>query len=894
MRKLVTLFMGLFMMVSLIPAQQYWNQYLVNEDFNGRVTLPEGWSFLSGTTAVFGRGGGASYPDGLRITGSGSGNRGGEFKFPLTPDSTTIYVDLDLLVTKSAINYRNTFQFYLLGNNSLNVNSSTGTEYADVIAGIYLVGSSGKFHVWNNDVKGPSPVETPDAIVPVLSSGQFPAFRRAGVNAFATDSMNLSTITNVDRIAAEWYNLVFKLNFSTKKIDVTITQKTNPENTQTFTDLDFISKTAVDFGSIGMVNNRASNQGNAANADIDATVDNFKIYQKVLSLGLADVTVMYQDAEGNTIKESRVVSQQEVSLEYKLLESDKESFISNGHYYAFDPAATGSQSVVVAQGGSSIVVKFKKAAATTGSYQWKGYVSEMWNEQDANFTTDNSNQLAYQKGNSVEFSDADAGIKTVVLNNKLEVGEGNVVFNAPGYSVTSSGGFLTGSGSVIVNANTSLGFINNLSGPVKVQNDTLTVTNAQVANKFVVSNGATLKSSVALSAPIEGDGGTFTFIPGVVAYTSTIKNAEKVQYAMSAKGNYIAQSGVPRMNFVLDSLVKVNVYSTTGDTVLFDTHNSYTYNAIHLGDKVFQTRSTNPASNGTTVDRIGELTGTEGAVFVGNKVYRMTYNVGSLDTDATFAGTFKPFTTDAWFNRTDFDLVKVGNGTWTLSGNSPDFFGSVKVLDGTLKVDGILCDMQGEYVYGTTTTTTVLKRIAEIYVADTATLAGSGYLGATSVVVNGTITGNLEIGGSISLKPDQGLGGATTIINVTSAGAEKIKVAGDFNYGGHLRVNVLSLPQPGQFQIFEFGNYTESGLNGFDTIELPSQNWSFNYETGMLTYAGGDDTSVKGIDYSKEIDTIDYFDATGKRVTKHQKGFVFVKVKYTDGTTSSFKTFVKE
>jgi len=162
--------------------------------------------------------------------------------------------------------------------------------------------------------------------------------------------------------------------------------------------------------------------------------------------------------------------------------------------------------------------------------------------------------------------------------------------------------------------------------------------------------------------------------------------------------------------------------------------------------------------------------------------------------------------------------------------------------------------------------------------------------------VNGTITGNLTVGGTLSLKPDVGLGGATTVINVNSTGADKITVTGDLYYGGKLVVKVQqgARPQPGTFKILEFSNFVESGIYGFNTIELPSSNWTFDYTTGMLTYKGGDESAVKNIDYSKPIDSIEYFDITGKKVTKHQSGLVITKVVYSDGTSAVLKSFVKK
>lgn len=897
MKKIFTLFIGIVMAISMTQSQNYWNQYLIDQNFDGLLAMPTGWTYLNGTTAVFGRGGGASYVDGIKIAGTGSGNRGGEVKFPLVADSSTIYVDVDLMVNKSTVNYRNTFQFYLLGSNSANVNKNDGTAFADVIAGIYWVGSSGKFHVWNKDIHGPVPVENPDSIIPVFGTGQYPSFRRAGANVAATDSFNLNTITDMNRVYGIWYNLNFKLNFATKKLDLTITQRDSAHITQTITDLDFITPTTTDFVSFGMVNNRASNQGNASNGDIDATVDNFKVYQKVKSLGLANVTVNYLDQDGNVAKTARVAADQEIGMKFGLSVDDKTSFTANDFYYAYDVANT-TDSLLVTEGGISITAKFKKTAVTAGPYTWKGTSSQNWNEIDPNFTTNGTNELGFQNGNGVILSDAASPIKDILLNNLVNLGDADLVIDAPGYSVTGLGG-VSGTGNIQVNATTKLGLINKMSGVVYLNKDTLTVSKADLATKYMVKDGTTLTSSVSLSAPIQGTGGTFTLKPSVNSYSSPIKGMQVVNYPLSVKGTVssTAISGMPRMISTLDSLTSLKVTSTTGDTVTFDNYYiSYKYNSIDLGKKVRMTYSQNPNTDASTVVEIGELTGADSSMLVGAKLRKMTYRVGHLNTDAVFAGVMKPIVVDAWAARADFDIAKVGKGKWTLAGKSADFFGSVKVLDGTLEVNDTLCNMIGEYTYGVAPTTTVVpKRITEVTVADTATLAGNGFIGANVVNQNGTITGNLTIGGTLNMKADVGLGGATTIIYVSSTGAQKIKVVGDLYYGGKLivRKEEGANPSAGEFQIFEFANFVESGLYGFNSIELPSENWTFDYETGILTYAGGDAVGVETVDFSKTIQSKEYFDITGKQVTKYHKGFVLIKVNYTDGTSNVVKSYIK-
>ena len=120
MKKLFTFFVGLLTALLFAPnlsAQEYYEYPLLQENFDGWTALPTDWTFRaansssSSTNGVFGRSAGISFVDGVRLTGSGSGNRGGDVQFPVSPDSSIVYVDLDLQVAKSTINNRNTFGF---------------------------------------------------------------------------------------------------------------------------------------------------------------------------------------------------------------------------------------------------------------------------------------------------------------------------------------------------------------------------------------------------------------------------------------------------------------------------------------------------------------------------------------------------------------------------------------------------------------------------------------------------------------------------------------------------------------------------------------------------------------------------------------------------------------
>ncbi|VBB48017.1 exported hypothetical protein [uncultured Paludibacter sp.] len=893
MKKLFTLFGFLMVLVSAfnLNAQSYYEYPLIKENFNGWTALPTDWSYFRLNTGIT-----VTIADSINFNGSGSGSRGADLIIPANRDSSTIYVDFDLFIKSATVTRNNAFALFLSGSNSTNM--GTADYHSGLIASLYLGGTDGKIHIWNMDIKGPVPTSKPDTIVPVTYTGS--SFGRAGISNTWCDSINLSTRTDVIYTAGKWYNLKFKMDFNAKKVDITITQKDEPANTQTITDLDFVAPAANDLARISIVNTRSNNSypevnggtiGNGNTLTVNASLDNLYIYQLVKSLGLADVMVNYQDLEGSTIKTSRVETSQEVGVTYKLLDSDIASFTDNGNYYAYDAVATGSESVVVEAGGSSITVKFKKTPITTGTYVWKGTFSEYWNELDPNFSTDGNNQLGYQTGNGVSFSDANAPIKEVTMNKKFDLGTGNLTVDAKGYTVkNSSGEIISGTGTIQVNASTTLGLSSQSKMPVYLNKDTLTVTNAELASKYIVSDGTTLQPGYTMSTLIEGNGGTFTLLPKVYNYSSEIKGMTVVKYPLQIKGtaNSSKISGMPKMYCTLDSLAELYVTTVAGDSTIFGTTVNYTYNKVNLGDYVYLAYSETPSATAPTIS-IGELSGSATSKLIGPNVRTVNYKIGGLNTDATFAGGLKPITIDAWNNRTDYNIEKVGKGSWSLSGNSPDFFGKVTVTDGTLIVNDTLCNGLGSYTLGGAT---VNKQISEVVVADTATLAGSGYIGAIQTTVNGTITGRLTLMGNLSLKYDLGDGGATTLINVNGSDIDQINILGDLYYGGKLIVKVVGdLPPAGDYQILKFSGQFESGQFGFDSIELPSTDWSFDYTTGILHFIGG--SGVKYIDANKEVASKEFFDLTGRKVKDGYQGFVIVKVKYTDGTAGSYKVFKK-
>lgn len=856
-------------------AQDTWNNYLINETFDGMVNIPT--PFTVPTTGVIGRSGAiAAANNVLTFSGaSSSGSRGVDLKFTSTGTRTLVYLEFDLKVTSSTINYRNTYGLYLLGSNSTNITASSGA-YADVILGLFLCGSDGKFHYWNKDIVGPIPAGSAEGTIqPAYTTGQYPAFYRAGTSMAATDSMNLSTQLDVTHTLGMWYHVSAALDFTNKKVAaLTITEKDNPTNTQTITDMPFVSNTVTDLSILGMLNNRSSNQGNASAVNLNSSIDNFQLYEKVASLGKADVTIQYQDLDGSQIKESRVIAQQEVGLKYILSDDNKATFTRDGNYYAYSAAATGSDTVVVAPGGSTIIAKFKKTAVTAGTYIWKGDASNVWNELDENFSTDGTNRLAYQNFNGIELSDATSQYKSITLPKNVNLGTNNLTITTPGYSLSGLG-VISGTGALVVNKSASINVYNTLEQGVELNADTLEVKHANAAISYLVENGTAINvNAPSFSTPIKSFGGTFAIIPTAqIAQTATITGVDLLKYILVTKGNVTTAvvNRLPILNNVYSG--KIDVSTQLTDTTYFtSTLLDYSTNKLHLGDHVrliYQVAPVDAKTDETATSiTFGELSGTESSSLAGAYLRRINYKVGSLNTDAIFAGTISPA------NNTIISIYKQGTGLWALTGQSPLFKGNLYANEGELKVDGTLG---------------MNKSIETVTVAATGKLSGKGTFAAITSNVYGKLAGSPSFEGVLNLQA-----GSETDIVVDGSTCDLITVGEDLQYGGKLVVTSKNNPPAGTYKIIQAASYLESSPElGFDEVVLPSANWTFKWDTGELVYVGGDASGINNSENNKEVKSVEYFTVSGTKALKDQKGFLIKVTKFTDGSSSTTKAINK-
>ena len=186
---------------------------------------------------------------------------------------------------------------------------------------------------------------------------------------------------------------------------------------------------------------------------------------------------------------------------------------------------------------------------------------------------------------------------------------------------------------------------------------------------------------------------------------------------------------------------------------------------VNLGDNVTMLFSGTIYDGGTEVD-VGALSGTSASWLTGGPTSSggrpFTWGVGTLNTDATFAGTIAD---QASYTSTSF--IKYGTGNWTLSGTC-NFNGTMIVEAGTLSVAGTVAS--GDIVdiqSGATLNLAGGNLSGDSVTVDVgASLTGAGTI-ATSLENDGTVLcssgGTLSITGDVVNNGTMRLTGGTTL-----------------------------------------------------------------------------------------------------------------------------------
>lgn len=998
----------------------FYPKYFINHSFDGIEAFPTGYSGVSSTSCFFGHAA-AAYTFGapaqgyLKVTGGGSGTRGGEFRFPSTITSadkdTAVWV-LEFDWTVNAADWRASQAngIFLMGPNSANVNVND-TWYGDVIFGLYNYKSTGYFHYLNLDPIGLPKRDANGAILPgefngptfYNQNGNNGQFRRAGASSTTdftlADSLNMSTRTRVLLKTAVPYHVFAEMNFKTQKVQKFIMYEiANPVNGDTILNKDFVAPWMVGTATTVELQNRVVTQidrmasfhtRSGGTANLNHSYDNWKLYTWKESVGISDVLIKYVDKQGNPVKDARTLSGQQVNSSIWLETSDKADFVSTDGLtsYFYDATATHAANVANAKGGTDgesltvdfstattnyLTVVFKKVVVTAGTYVWNGdagLTGNNWSYVDDNFKVLGGAPMSYQSGNPVELSNATPLKDSIAVVGEISLGSADMTISAPGYKIGGTGR-IVGTGQLIINAPVTLGADNRLEKGAMINTDSVYIKHTAPATSLTLTAPTTklvLQAGGTFSKPIAGTTkGTLNLsllsnneYASAISNFSTINIHQKVGAKLNSStwgsgwgGTLPDSSNVNIINDVVGSTLH-NGFGVTG-TVLQKVK-------LHLGPLTRLVRQYNENGNNADILYIGELSGDRNSRletgFVDGRYF--VYNVGGLNTDAVFNGEIGAFT-KTYVAATDttqevktyavngVGITKSGTGSWTVNGNfkfcASNKGSQVNVTGGKFLINGNilfpnytkegsqinvtgggLLDINGKVTFVTDTTSHVIKvtlgtlQLHDSIIAPTVnqlTLTvdslgvlktGNTFVGAYNTVALGVVEGGGEF---IYFSMTDSLHSMLKlkVKSFAEGNFEVLKTRGDIVIKkGVIDITVATPPSAnGTITILKSeGNYdinlasTRILVNGVDitanTAEsvIPANSagvYYFDAEQGVLGFLKGS-VGLSNNVASKEVKSVEYYNAIGQKVSKNSVGYSVQKTTFTDGSVKTIKVF---
>lgn len=384
----------------------------------------------------------------------------------------------------------------------------------------------------------------------------------------------------------------------------------------------------------------------------------------------------------------------------------------------------------------------------------------------------------------------------------LKLGTGSQILRAVN---TYSGGTVVSNGNLNVRNGSSLG-----TGPVYLRGGNLSFAGLTFANSFKLDTNATFDVPNSGNVVFTGN------VTGSNTLTVNILNNETFSWNGAATqlagftGNIVISNGPGSFRFQASQGSAAATFDMTGSTAQISSQSAGTY---QLGALV-----------GDSTPFLGAASGS-------------TFVIGGKNLSTTFGGTL---------NATSNNLVKVGTGTFTLSGPN-SFTGTTTVSNGVLALTGSssLDSNSGISVNsgGTLDVSGINGGVLNLGKIANQTLSGGGtILGSVNATGNGIATinpgdsiGTLTINNALTLAGNSVL---TMELNRTNAGATSDEiVAGSITANGTLDVTNLgpNLVNGDTFKLFN------QPVTGFTAINLPATD-----STGTNVYAWNNNIAVDG------------------------------------------------
>ncbi|MEZ7867731.1 MAG: T9SS type A sorting domain-containing protein [Paludibacteraceae bacterium] len=549
----------------------------------------------------------------------------------------------------------------------------------------------------------------------------------------------------------------------------------------------------------------------------------------------SQVTVKFADQDNNYFKADENIADAVIGSTYEASASQKAAVVQNGFYYVLDPVSPTS--VVVDAAGSTLTLKFRKSELNS-DLTWNGTTDtngNLWSDWYQNFLNASNAASAYQSDANVLFSESAAN-KSVVLNQIINLGVGNVSITSDGFTFNGTGS-ISGSGKLDVNPGVTgiakLNITNNQSGGVNVLTGTLEVGKAAAGADFTLADGTrlNLNPDADFSKPITGSGTITINTIANKSYGGTITGASTVNLILGVSGSVASGTNwSSKVTTALPADAQANVSTTLVSAGFAVTSTSLQNSKVNLGAGVRLLHNYNAAIGGTTIS-VGELSGDALSTVEGgwqNFADRnLNYYIGAANTDATFHGKFLNYGTSIL---APLNISKKGTGTWTLTGSSDAWVnGSFNVDDGKVVMNG-----------------SIPSTAVPASVASGATLTGTGTIGGPATI-NGVLEGSLHFGSTLVLAGTTNL----TVTGFNTGEFDVLTVTGAVTNGGILNINLLNEPTgTGTIKLIAApdgaysGTFTAVNIN---TLSAPSGvpaaqraktaiGYSYDPLTGVLSY----------------------------------------------------------
>jgi autotransporter-associated beta strand protein len=408
------------------------------------------------------------------------------------------------------------------------------------------------------------------------------------------------------------------------------------------------------------------------------------------------------------------------------------------------------------------------------------------------------------------------------------------------------------------------GATHTITGGINIAAGTLRANSAIPGNVVTIGNGATLQTGAnfdgggaGLAAPsgatanLRLTGGNSISNVAPAGATMNVHFAAATPPTLTLNGDWAVGGAAAAYNFTSDTGGFLRLRPNGGN---FNTGTAFANAAVTM-DNVNMWVRTN--SGGNTVN-MGSLSGTSTATLNGGAQGGGTaphYTIGALNTDTEFAGTLDGVTDFGVGNISSLNIVKVGTGTLTFSGNLTNFVpsanasggtnpwrrgGKTQIQAGTIKLVGTTA------IPGGVAATAAGDLQSHIEVGAAGTLDVTGYTAGTyttpalqSIVGSGNIIGNWNHAAGIIEA-----GNTLRVLGSTDANANTNNVAGTLTFNGNLTLSggdigySLSLnPNTGNdlIQVTGSANITAGGTIRIQALAGAPSGGTYT----VLTAAGG-------------------------------------------------------